>query len=303
MMSKSIICRHEDVRKVIKSLDPEGVNLRRKRRLHRRKYVSRSPNYAWHIDGHDKLKPFGFSIHGCIDGFSRKLIWLEVGCSNKLPEVVAKFYLDSTKELEGVPHQIKADNGTEHSLIEPIHVYLRSLSYGQDNLGSFSIISSPENQRIESYWSTLQRDRIEWWKTFFRDMVDLNVFTSSDPVLVDCIRFCFMVLIRKELQSVRDDWNAHIISKSRNSGPRGRPDVMYYLPHLYESNDCLINVHVDEIEQFYPCVNHANVEDFSPEFKEFAETLMQQDGLHPPSDASEALRLYIYLLIKIEQYS
>ena len=29
------------------------------------------PNYVWHIDGYDKLKPFGIAISGCIDGFSR----------------------------------------------------------------------------------------------------------------------------------------------------------------------------------------------------------------------------------------
>ena len=31
----------------------------------------------WYIDGQDKLKQFGFSLHGYIDGFSRRLIWLE----------------------------------------------------------------------------------------------------------------------------------------------------------------------------------------------------------------------------------
>ncbi len=24
--------------------------------------------YTWHADGHDKLSPYGFCIHGCIDG-------------------------------------------------------------------------------------------------------------------------------------------------------------------------------------------------------------------------------------------
>ena len=60
LQSQSIICRHEDVRLIMKNLDPEGVALRKERRLHRRKYVSPGRNYAWHIDGHDKLKPFGF---------------------------------------------------------------------------------------------------------------------------------------------------------------------------------------------------------------------------------------------------
>ena len=32
----------------------------------------------WHIDGWDKLKPYGFAVHGAMDGYSRKLLWLKV---------------------------------------------------------------------------------------------------------------------------------------------------------------------------------------------------------------------------------
>ena len=27
------------------------------------------PNYVWHCDGNEKIKKFGFCIHGCIDGY------------------------------------------------------------------------------------------------------------------------------------------------------------------------------------------------------------------------------------------
>ena len=104
-----ILVRKEDVRKAILELNAEGVQQRKRRKLVRRKYRNPGPNYVWHIDDHDKLKPFGFSVHGCIDGFSRKLIWLEVTSSNK--------------ELQGVPKKIKADEGTEHSLIE-LYAYI-----------------------------------------------------------------------------------------------------------------------------------------------------------------------------------
>ena len=45
--------------------------------------------------GYDKLKPFGFPVHGAVDGFSRKVQWLEVTRSNNAPETVAQFYLDA----------------------------------------------------------------------------------------------------------------------------------------------------------------------------------------------------------------
>ena len=76
--------------RILKKLDPTGVELRRSHRLQRRIYLSRvciytasmhvtiasygfiifvqGPNFCWHLDGYDKLSPFGFHIHGCIDG-------------------------------------------------------------------------------------------------------------------------------------------------------------------------------------------------------------------------------------------
>ena len=51
---------------------------------------------------------------------------LKVCTSNKDPKIIAKFYLDTVKK-HGIPLQTKADDGTEHSLIQPIHVYLRTL--------------------------------------------------------------------------------------------------------------------------------------------------------------------------------
>ena len=45
-------------------------------RLVRHRYYAQSPNYVWHVDGYDKLKPYGFCIHGAIDGYSRRILWL-----------------------------------------------------------------------------------------------------------------------------------------------------------------------------------------------------------------------------------
>ena len=50
-----------------------------------------------------KLKPFGFSVYGCIDEFSRKMICLEVTSSNKVPEIISQYYLKAVKRLKGVP--------------------------------------------------------------------------------------------------------------------------------------------------------------------------------------------------------
>ena len=89
-----LVADRETVRTILKTLDPDGVERRSKRKLKRRKYYCKGPNYIWHINGYDKLKPFRFCIHGAIDGYSRRILWLEVGSSNNNPRIVGKYFLD-----------------------------------------------------------------------------------------------------------------------------------------------------------------------------------------------------------------
>ena len=91
----------------MKSLDPAGVERRSGRKLQRRIYRCPGPNFTWHIDGYDKLKPFGFCIDGCVDGFSRKIIWLFVGSTNNDPLIIASYYLKLVKENRVVPRLVR----------------------------------------------------------------------------------------------------------------------------------------------------------------------------------------------------
>ena len=96
-MSRWIQDSKEVVRIALNVLDQEGVSRRKAHRLKRRKYRNKGPNYVWHIDGNDKLRPFGFYVHGCIDGFSRKIIWLPVANTNKDPAIIAYYFLNEVE--------------------------------------------------------------------------------------------------------------------------------------------------------------------------------------------------------------
>lgn len=72
------------------------------------------PNFIWHIDGYDKLKPYGFCIHGAIDIYSRPILWLEVGPSSNNPMVTVQCYLDCVRQLGGCPRVVRGDCGTEN---------------------------------------------------------------------------------------------------------------------------------------------------------------------------------------------
>ena len=79
-----------------------------------------------HVDGWDKLKTFKISVHAAIDGFSRRLLWMKVGPSNKDPRCIAQFLLEYVQKINGIPRVIRADRGTENSLLRIIEMALRS---------------------------------------------------------------------------------------------------------------------------------------------------------------------------------
>jgi len=60
---------HSTVRLLLRQMDPAGVEERRHHRLRRRTYFSRGPNDTWHVDGYDKLRPYGILINGYVIPF------------------------------------------------------------------------------------------------------------------------------------------------------------------------------------------------------------------------------------------
>ena len=75
---------------------------------------------------------------------------------------------------------------------------------------------------------------------------------------------------------------------------------MFHLPHLYDTSDFSLPIDQSEVDEFYPTV-YCDVLDFSLEFEEFASTLMTQNGLQNPTNPTEGLNLYMFLLQKIEE--
>ncbi|OWF50141.1 hypothetical protein KP79_PYT14099 [Mizuhopecten yessoensis] len=64
MKCQGINARKEEVRLLMSILDPAGTELRRRHKLRRRLYCSKGPNYIWHFDSYDKLRPYGICING-----------------------------------------------------------------------------------------------------------------------------------------------------------------------------------------------------------------------------------------------
>lgn len=284
----------------MRQLDPDGVALRKAHRLRRRQYGAAGPNYIWHVDGYDKLKPFGFCISGAIDGYSRRILWLEVSSSNNNPALIAKYYLETLKHIGCAPRLLRCDAGTENTLLSVLQPFFRyNAPDSVSGCKSFMFGKSVSNQRIEAWWRILRTQGVHWWINLFKDMRDLNLYKDTDPLHVECLRFVFMQLIQAELDRIAQHWNLHTIRpQTNNELTQGKPDCLFFIPELYKSRDYgtkIDNADVQVCLQLYSTDRYV----CSPEFKELVYLL--KPDLQLPFSAEDGLKLFIELTGLIEQ--
>ena len=272
------------VQEIIRELDPEGTELRKSHSLKRRQYHNPGPNYAWHVDGYDKLKPWGFPIHGCIDGYSRRIMWLRVARSNNLPEYPAMYYLETVKELGGCPVEVVTDLGTENSLLASIQSYFRQ------NPDAHRYVPSPRNQRIESWWSFYSKNRSSWWRNFFQDLEANGKIDMTSEMNKECLWYCFSGVLQADCDAVKDRWNTHYIRRSRHNTVRGRPDSLFFLPEYHGAvNNLLTRVAPNELE----CVSQQTIaEQFCNEYQEYFDYVSQGLNIAAPTTWKEAFQQY-----------
>ncbi|XP_019859117.1 PREDICTED: uncharacterized protein LOC109587312 [Amphimedon queenslandica] len=289
--------KRSTVMALLASLDPEGTAQRKIRRLKRRIYRNKGPNFLWHCDGYDKLKPYGLPIHGCIDGYSRKILWLNVSKSNNDPSQVAWYYMNAVQQLSGCPRFLRTDLGTENSTI----AFLQPLMQHQLNISGHIYGRSTMNQRIESFWSLLRKQYSEWWINFFKEITMQGCFNTSYNYHIDTARYALAPLIQKQLDTFKSEWNLHYVRKpSMAEAPGGIPNVLYDFPQLKGVDNYACSIPDQTIrslkDQFttVPSIVNEN-------YKNLADALVRQYHLPEPLNLTNALELFFSLLELFEQ--
>ena len=144
-----LIVPRSRVRASIHRVDPENTALRRSITVRRRVYHVDGPNSLWHIDSHHKFIRWKFVTHGCIDGYSRSIMYLSCTDNNRALTAFSSF--SNAVYCHGVPQRIHTDCGGENADI---------WRYMLEQRGSISAVvmgSSTHNERIERLWRDVHR--------------------------------------------------------------------------------------------------------------------------------------------------
>ncbi|KAF3850691.1 hypothetical protein F7725_012463 [Dissostichus mawsoni] len=186
--------KRETVIRMLRELNPLGTLSRTRRRFVRCTYHSMGPNYVWHVDGYDKLKPFGIGISGCIDGFSRKIMWLKCGPTNKNPEVIKNNFIDCIRNVGVIPMRLRTDCGTENGLMESVQCTLRHdhrLLRWCQKPHVWVFYEQPADRVL-----VVNIQKTKFWMDLFADLRDHGHFNGTHEH--QCLlRFCFMTVLQQ----------------------------------------------------------------------------------------------------------
>lgn len=103
--------RHR-VRDSMGRVHPIRTSLRWHQSILWRSYSVPGPNSLWHIDGHHSLIRWRFVVHGCVNGFSRHIMYLAAATNNRSQTVLDLFW-KATRE-DSIPSRVRLDKGGEN---------------------------------------------------------------------------------------------------------------------------------------------------------------------------------------------
>lgn len=156
---------------------------------------------------------WGFVIHGCIDGYSRLIIYLVCETSIQA-EVVANFFIDAIS-MYGVPSRVRSDHGYENFLVAVLMNTFRGVHRGSHITGK-----SVHNQRIERLWVDVFKEVC--------DSVYSELYSLENQGLLDvenmthrfCVQYVYKPVINNKLLSFSSAWNVHNLRTENNKTPR-----------------------------------------------------------------------------------
>ncbi|KAG1782583.1 hypothetical protein EV702DRAFT_1065370 [Suillus placidus] len=219
--------------------EPELVRQRKARKLKRKRFWAAGVNDLFAVDQHDKWLRFGLGLHTGIEPFSGRIMWIQVWHSNRNPQLILNYYLDTIAELGHMPLITQSDLGTENYGIANAQTLLRQ-RYDPTLQGTLQHrwMHTKKNVMPEITWSQL-------WRRFtpgFENLLDEGViegwYDSGDTLQMMVFRWVFIPWLQRELDAYRDRVNNSAKRRDRNKVlPHGVPNLIYNSPEDFGSLD------------------------------------------------------------------
>ena len=224
------------IRESLNRVDPRNTALRWGALVSRRVYFVPWPNSLWDLDGHHSLIRWGFVIHGCVDGYSRRIIFLHCNTNNLSSTVLSLF--ESAIERDGGlwPSRIRVDYGVENTAVCDAMLAVRG-----EGRGSFIAGSSTRNQRIERLWRDVFRCICHVFYYTFYAMEQTGLLDLENPIHMFTLQYVYIKRINFALSEWMVCFNDHPVQTEHNWSPN-----QMWLNGMMNSCNPLANGNLDD---------------------------------------------------------
>ncbi|XP_031328425.1 uncharacterized protein LOC116159560 isoform X2 [Photinus pyralis] len=213
LRAEGITVQRNRIRSILNDIDPVGTAKRWSSVVKRRTYNVPCPNSLWHMDAHLKISRWGFVTHGCIDGYSRMIIYLSCATSIQA-EPVANLFCSGVVNY-GLPSRVRSDHGYENIFVALLMNLLRGIGRGSHIAGK-----SVHNQRIERLWRDVYKDVIDLIYKEIYALEDDNYLNPHNEIHRYCIQYVYLPIINERLHAFMNAWNCHSMRTTGNKSPR-----------------------------------------------------------------------------------
>ena len=216
LLARGIRIQWERVRASLWRVDPEGILLRSMQLnlVRRRHYSVPGPLSLWHLDGNHKIIRWGFVIHGCVDGYSRRVMFLRASTNNKANTVFTLF--TEAVEKFGLPHRVRGDQGIENI---DVAWFMFSNSLRGPGRGSYIAGKSCHNQRIERFWRDLFHGCTFIFYYVFWYLEENAYLDISNNIHLFSLHYIFLPRINRHLGLFQEGYDNHPLRSESNMTP------------------------------------------------------------------------------------
>ena len=140
-------------------------------------------------------------IHGCVDGYSRCIIYLQLNNNNRVSTVLECF--QRATQTWGHPSRVRADNGGENIAVSDYMTWFR-----RENRGGFLTGPSVRNMRIETTMAQCGRVCGFFFSALFLFMEAESILDPNNDLDMFALHYVFLP-IQWQLDIFTEQFNCH----------------------------------------------------------------------------------------------